>query len=132
MKTVDKAVFPSLMNKLWLKLSTTNLVSGFRGSGLWPLNRDAMHDTKSMDSEEDLQLATTSDIENVNSPRKLREAIVNVIAPLVSKETSDALENSKRKRARVQAKSGEVATLHQVAKRQKYEVAKEGEQERTG
>ena len=29
MKTVDKAIFPSMIKKLWVKISSDNLISGF-------------------------------------------------------------------------------------------------------
>ena len=111
------------MKKLWFKISPKNLISGFQGSGLWPLNRYAIYDTKSMDSEINFPVETSSDAENVHSPRKLlRESIVSAIAQPVSKETANAFENSKWKRARVQAKSGEVLTTPEVAKWLKGEM----------
>ena len=68
------------------------------GSGLWPMTQDVIHDTRSMDSYITFQVETTSDAENVHSPRKiLREALVNAIAPPVSKETDNALEIPKRR-----------------------------------
>ena len=32
MKTVDKAIFPSLIIKLWVKISSDNLIIGFQGA----------------------------------------------------------------------------------------------------
>ncbi len=40
MQTVDKAVFPSLLEKLWKKLKPSNAVAGFTGSGIHPVDRE--------------------------------------------------------------------------------------------
>ena len=78
MKTVDKAIFPSMIKKLWVKISSDNLISGFWGAGLWPLNHDAVHKERSVDSETEQRGATLNE-ENINSPWKLlRESIINV------------------------------------------------------
>ena len=44
----------------------------------------------------------------------IRESIINVIAPPMTKETTEAIDNSKRTRKRVQAKTGEVLTTPEV------------------
>ena len=110
MKTVDNVIFPSLIKKVWVtKISSDNLISGLRGAGLWPLNRDAVNKERSVDSETEQPGATLNE-ENINSPRKiLRESIINVIAPPMTTET-EATDYSKRKRKRVQAKTREVLT----------------------
>ena len=76
-----------------------------------------------MDSEINFQVETSSEAENVHSPRKLlRQEIASVTEPHVSKEIANALENSERKQARVQAKSGEVLTTPEAAKCLKGEM----------
>ena len=93
-KTVDKVISPSLTKKLWGKISSDNLISGFRGAGLWPLNRDAVHKERSMDGETE-QPSYTLNNEKINSPWKiLKESTVNVIAPPTTKEISEAIDNS--------------------------------------
>ena len=51
-------------------------------------------------------------------------AVCKVLSPHMSKVTKDALENKKRKRARVQAQSGEVLTTEEVRIRMKIEEEK--------
>lgn len=43
LKTVDKAVFPALVKKLFLNMSGKNAVKGFSGSGLVPVNKEVVH-----------------------------------------------------------------------------------------
>ena len=42
LSSVDKAVFPGLLNCLWHTLSAYNAVAGFRGSGIVPLELEKM------------------------------------------------------------------------------------------
>ena len=117
MKTVDKAIFPSLIKKIGGKMSSDNLISGFRGARLWPLNCDAGHKERSLNSETEQSGATLNN-ENINSPRKiLRESIIIVIALPMTKETSEAIDNFKRKWKKVQAKTGEVLATPEVLER---------------
>ena len=114
MKTVDKAIFPSLIKKLWVKISSDNLTSGFLGAGLWLLNGDAVHKERSMDSETE-QCGATLNEENINLPKKLlRESIINVIVPPIIKNFRSNIDNSKRKLKRVQAKTEEQLTTPEV------------------
>ena len=39
LKNIDKAIFPSLLRKLWSKIKSINAVAGFVGSGLYPLDK---------------------------------------------------------------------------------------------
>ncbi len=39
LQNVDKAVFPTLLAKLWTNINPNNAIAGFSGSGLHPLNR---------------------------------------------------------------------------------------------
>ena len=48
MKGVDKGVFPGLLRQLWEKLSSRNLIGGFRGTGEWPLNQLAVRSGRSV------------------------------------------------------------------------------------
>ena len=50
-RETSKVIFPSLIKKLWGKISSDNSVSGFRGAGLWPLYCHAVHEERSIDSE---------------------------------------------------------------------------------
>ena len=114
MKTVDKAIFPSLIKKLWVKISSDNLISGFLGAGLWLLNHDAVHKERSMDSETE-QCGATLNEENISLPQKLlRESIINVIAPPITKNFRSNIDKSKRKLKRVQAKTEELLTTPEV------------------
>ena len=114
MKTVDKAIFPSLIKKLWVKISADNLISGFLGAELWLLNRDVVHKERSMDSETG-QCGATLNEENINLPQKLlRESIINMIAPPITKNFRSNIDNSKRKLKRVQAKTEELLTIPEV------------------
>ncbi len=62
----------------------------------------------------------------------LREAIVNTIAPTPSAETKFALQNSRRKRKRVEATHGEVLTTDQVAERLRLETEERKEKDSKG
>ena len=67
-----------------------------------------------------LEDPTTPD--DIGSPRGiLREAIFSAVAPTPSAETIAALENSKKKRKRVQASSGELLTCDEVVERLRIE-----------
>ena len=80
------------------------MISGFLGAGLWLLNRDAVHKERSMDSETE-QCGATLNEENISLPQKLlRESIINVIAPPITKNFRSNIDKSKRKLKRVQAK----------------------------
>jgi hypothetical protein len=41
-QTVDKAVFPSLLRKLWQTLKPEHVAAGFQGSGLFPVSKEAV------------------------------------------------------------------------------------------
>ncbi len=40
LQTVDKAVFPSLLEKLWKKVKPSNAAAGFTGSEIHPFDRE--------------------------------------------------------------------------------------------
>ena len=116
LQNVDKAVFPTLLCKLWVKIKPSNAVAGFAGSGLYPLDRSRVQPRIVLSQVHPQQ-------NNVpDTPRKtLREAIILAITPSPSEETKAAMVNSKKKRKRVQAKAGEVLTAEDVIKRLKEE-----------
>lgn len=98
---IDKAVFPSLVKQLVSKVDPQWAVGGFKGSGLVPLDKEVVRNRViSVTTEEHLD-------ENVTA---LREAIINTLSPEPTQETIAALENSKKRRQRVQSKVGEVLT----------------------
>ena len=119
MKAVDKAVFPSLLSKLWLKVKAENAVAGFVGSGLYPINPQKVK-PRIVECNAPIQPG------NAESPRKLlRQAIINAVTPSPSDSTKSAMANSHRKRKRVQAKAGEVLTDDEVVERlRKEEIAR--------
>ncbi len=141
MIAVDKGSFPTLLKKLWEYKSADNLIGGFRGSGLWPFNASAVNVEKCIEGDEDDQpqpsTSSTQDTTPDNvlaspSRRILREAIVNAIAPTPSAETKLALQNSRRKRKRVQATHGEVLTTDQVAEHLRLEAKERKEKDSKG
>ena len=71
MKSVDKAIFPKLLAQLWLHLSPYNSRSGFKATGLWPLDQ-SIPAAKVIDNEatraQDPQPASSQLTE---SPKKL-------------------------------------------------------------
>ena len=120
MQSVEKGSFPSLLKQLWETVSSTHLINGFRKAGLWPFNQAAVSVEKCVAEADDIIVETEP---GADTPRKaLRQAIINAIAPPPSKDTEKALENAKKKRKRVQAKSGEVLTTPTVLQRLKDEA----------
>ena len=127
MKSADKGSFPVFLKQLWEKKSASHLVGGFRGSGLWPFNPNAIRDSKNgqyhVSASSEPQPGPSSQEESaVNTLRKLLcKTIIETIAPPMSHATKDAVANSNRKRKRVQAKAGEVLTSSEVLKRLEIE-----------
>ena len=104
MRTIDKAVFPTLLSKLFSRLKPEWIVGGFRASGLYPIDRAAVkHRIVEAPQETDANA--------------LQKAILDVIAPPRTPETESAIQNSKAKRRRVQAKHGEVLTEKEAVNR---------------
>eukprot|EP00794_Sanderia_malayensis_P019809 gene19809-21749_t len=116
-QNVDKAVFPTLLSKLWSKIKPSNAVAGFSGSGLLPLDRKRVQ-PKIVDVSMEHQLSQTAP----DTPRKLmKEAVIAAVTPSPSEQTKLAMLNSKKKRKRVQAKIGEVLTADDVVERLRIE-----------
>lgn len=39
LEAIDKSVFPTLLNSLWGKMSSADIINGFRGSGIFPVDK---------------------------------------------------------------------------------------------
>lgn len=117
---VSKAVFPTLLNKLVQRLKDTHLIGGFKGTGLFPVN-EAKPMEKVVTSDEN---AAKTDESSQETVRNLTCAITSVISPPPSDSTKAAVLNSKRSRARVQAKKGEILTETDVLNRLQEESEK--------
>jgi len=107
---VDKAVFPTLLNNLWRRMNGKNLTGGFRGSGLYPLNKEKPK-MKILGSN------IQKPIEELDILDRVRAALRTVIIPPQSQETLGAIDNAKGKRRRIQSSSGEVLTEEEVMSR---------------
>ena len=116
LKSVDKAVFPHLLSRLWPKLDPTLAINGFRATGLCPFNKKAV-DSKILVSRADPppQEGPRS------STRQLQNAILDVLSPPEKADSQAAMQNKGRKRTRVQAVQGEVLTNEDVLKRLEIE-----------
>lgn len=145
LQKVTKASFPHLLKQLFETLKGENAVKGFKGAGLYPVDKKAVEHriifTEKNTYEEvanAMQPSTSStgmtahiyaETENkfldshdkhsmVSSPYKdLKSAILTAISPSQSYGTKNALENARRKRKRVQSKAGEILTQNEVAQR---------------
>ena len=125
-ESIDKAVFPSRVKKLWEKLNTQHAVAGFRGSGLFPVNKEAVsHRIVTAPG----RAKTTEEDSSINEPdltprkKAFCNSILSVVSPPLSDETASVLANKKRKRKRVQHKAGEVLTSEEALERLKAEEA---------
>lgn len=67
MQNVEKAVFPSLPGKLWLKLKTSNAAAGFTGSGLHPVDRERV--------KKRIIQTTLDEIQKQNAPDNSKKAV---------------------------------------------------------
>jgi len=124
-KNVDKSIFPSLLKKLVDQIDGELLKSGFNGSGLFPIDR-------SKPMKKVVTVKPKGDTENNSNPHNqvvehLQRAIESVLTPSPSQSTVAALANTKKRRARVQAKKGEILTEHDVAMRLNEEEKKRSE-----
>ena len=102
---VDKAMFPKLLAKLWPRLKAEYVVSGFRGSGLFPVDKQKVNK----------RMVIVIDDDNLPTPRKvMRDAIICAISP-----SEPVPKRGPRKR--VQHTSGEVLTEAAVMDRLRQE-----------
>ena len=92
MKSVHKAIFPTLLKQLMETNKSEYLVNGFRGAGLWPLNKDAAR-SKLTDGNGSSDIENNPDLNEPSPHKKLCVAIMNTIAPNPSEETEKALAN---------------------------------------
>ena len=118
-KGVCKTVFPRILSRLWLQLNPANAISGFRSTGLCPLNKNAV-DSKILISSTN---QPTDILHGPRSPRKLlKKAILGVLATPEKPDAEAAIQNKTRKRTRVQTTHGEVLTEEGVLERLKTEA----------
>lgn len=136
MQSVSKAVFPSLLRKLFEKLPSENGVGGFRGSGLFPPNKEVMFKrmlkTKAKEPTANNVVKagpSTSRIPTTVSPinenessigspfKHIKAAVISTLSPTPSSSIKEAMKNAKRKRTRMQNKAGEVLTTKTTLKR---------------
>jgi hypothetical protein len=100
-------------------LKAKNANAGFRGSGLYPVDREKPMKKVTNIQESDVEANTTTEEE---TPRKrLTNAFLKSISPEVSEPVALALQNNKKKRKRVQGKTGEVLTRQEVLDRLQQE-----------
>ena len=92
MKSVHQAIFPTLLKQLMETNKSEYLVNGFRGAGLWPLNKDAAR-SKFTDGNGSSDIENDPDLNEPSPHKKLCVAIMNTIAPNPSEETEKALAN---------------------------------------
>lgn len=112
---LDKSKFPQCLAKLMPRLKPEHAVAGFRGSGLYPVNRLACkHRIVDINNDADEDLPT---------PHKaLRDAILTRITPTEAPK--------KGKRRRVQMECGEVLTADDVIERIRQEDIRRDEKKR--
>ncbi|GBL88780.1 hypothetical protein AVEN_158910-1 [Araneus ventricosus] len=104
-----------------------NAMNRFKGAGFYPLNRKAIEHciltTEKKNNQEYTKIDSStsiasSEVVTLNSPlNDLKKAILQTFSPTPSVNTVSATENSKKKRKRVQSKSGEVLTNKTVLER---------------
>ena len=102
-QSVDKNMFPTLLKRACDKLfSQPELAkSGFRGAGLFPVNK----------SEPAKKIIRSDREAPLDSPRKAILKIVQAtLSPEVDPDIAEAIKRRRQKRKRVQAEAGEVLT----------------------
>jgi hypothetical protein len=126
---VEKSNFPLLLAQLWRQLKGENSVAGFRGSGLFPLNKHKPL-SKIIGKERETYSLSTSSSEN--SPiKKLKAAVFDVLTPPLSNLTKSAIQNGKSRRRRIQAVAGEVFT-EDTARKRLYNEMQSKQHQNTG
>ena len=130
MTAVDKAVFPTLLARLWQQLDPMHAINAFRGAGLYPCDRAAAaHRVTAVKTDvpsgrvSPAPTAEGGPSTPASTPQKvLRAAILDVLSPEPSTSTMAGQKQKKRKRTRVQAKIGEVLTEESVLARLEKEM----------
>ena len=113
--SVDKERFPMLLAKLWKRLKPENIIGGFRGSGLFPVDKHQVDNRIVGLKKADKRPGMDESSESLPTPRKaIRDAIVATISP------GEPLPK-KQKRRRVQHSLGEVMTHDDVIERLRTE-----------
>ncbi|CAL4182392.1 unnamed protein product, partial [Meganyctiphanes norvegica] len=133
-KNVTKSVFPALLSKLFDSMveKPDNLVSGFRTTGIWPLNKKKILDkveergvyraaneiptNPSEQQNADVNEASVSSATDANpgssttdQSAELISAVREVLVPAQDSFTKNAIQNSKN-RTRVKKKFAEIIT----------------------
>ena len=109
-KNCAKEVFPKLLAKLCQHQSPDNLIAGFRGSGLFPVDKHKIDSRILEDTIENIE-----DKEDLPTPHKaMRQAVITILTP-----PEPATKRGPRKR--VQAVMGEIMTEEKVAERLRVE-----------
>ncbi|MCP4055401.1 MAG: hypothetical protein GY739_20645 [Mesoflavibacter sp.] len=103
---LDKVKFAPCLAELMTKLKPENGAAGFRGAGLYPVNKHAVdHRIVNLDGD-------NSETEKLPTPRKaLRETIFSILSP------PEPAQKGPGRRRRVQHEYGEVLTEADVAER---------------
>merc|ERR1712055_1064298 len=127
MNVVEKTNFPSLVAQIWEKLKTSNARAGFEATGLHPLNTKALED-KIIPPPADMGPGAGNAMDDDDGVKYMINAICDIFAkshpphpdnaqPGPSGSGLDVTPSKPqpRKRARVQAKCGEVLTYEEAA-----------------
>ena len=125
LNSVDKDNFPSLVAKVWEKLKTKNCRAGFEATGLHPFNRNAL-DAKIIPPPADMGPGAGDAMGGDDGAKHMINAICDIFALSHPPHPDNAQPGPSgyvapkpqpRKRARVQAKCGEVLTTEEAAAR---------------
>jgi hypothetical protein len=121
---VTKAVFPTLLNQVWETMNPKALVGGFRGSGLFPCDREVVlkriATTTKKTTSGTTKKKTTSETDL--TPRKvLIQKLQDRVTPEIPSTFAAATANQRKGRKCVQAKIGEILTEAESAERLRQE-----------
>lgn len=100
-KEVVKSVFPTLVKSLWDDTNPKQLLGGFLGTGIYPLDKGRA-----------MQNVIGKKVENLNQSnqstpsRHLTNAIISVLAPKMSEQTEGAITRSKSRKRRISSQDG--------------------------
>ena len=105
--SVDKAVFPGLLNCLWCTFSADDADADFWGSGIVPLELEKMKWQIVLPNEMGSPLRNENSVSDPATPNSaMRKALRSVLVPVQLKESEEILKNKARKRTQVQVKTG--------------------------